>query len=137
MFFRRHAPHIPTFQERLDQLKTLGFAADPDGDAVRVSRNGFAALVGDQPGKLPAVGRIGVLMGNEIGLLVDAGYQKFWETASHKRRPALASELKGLHQFEEDLLEGLGRQVLYNEALGTVNELHMYDRVQGRDAGVK
>jgi hypothetical protein len=44
--------------------------------------------------------------------------------------------LVALHNFEEDLKEGLGQEVLYNEALGTVSTLYLYDRVKDRDAGV-
>ena len=49
-------------------------------------------------------------MGGEIGSLVDGGYQKFFRTPSGKTKPALASELKALHDFEEDLKEGLGQE---------------------------
>jgi hypothetical protein len=65
--------------------------------------------------------------------LVDAGYQKFFETPSQKRLPAQASHLKAIHAFDEDLREALGIKSLYNESLGTRNDLHMYDRVEGRD----
>ena len=46
---------------------------------------------------------------------------------SGKVKPALASELKALHDFEEDLKEGLGLETLYNEALGTVSTYYLYD----------
>ncbi|MEI9973217.1 MAG: hypothetical protein WDO73_14920 [Ignavibacteriota bacterium] len=82
------------------------------------------------------VGRAGILMGDEIGVLVDGGYQKFFRTPSGKNKPALADELKELHDFEEDVKENLGQQVLYNEALGTVSTFYLYDRVKDRDAGV-
>jgi hypothetical protein len=80
--------------------------------------------------------RAGITMGNEIGVLVDGGYQKFFQTPSGKRKPALAEELKALHDFEEDVKEGLGEVNLYNEALGTVSTLYLYDRVADRDRGV-
>jgi hypothetical protein len=48
----------------------------------------------------------------------------------------LADELKALHNFEEDLREGLGEDSLYNESLGTVSTFYLYDRVKDRDAGV-
>ena len=53
-----------------------------------------------------------------------------------ERIPALAPQLQALHRFEEDLKEGLGLISLYNEGLGTTSDLHLYDRVRGRDAGV-
>ncbi len=75
-------------------------------------------------------------MGNEIGMLVDGGFQKFFRTPSGKTKPALAEELKALHDFEEDLKEGLGQQSYYNESLGTVSTFYLYDRVKDRDRGV-
>jgi hypothetical protein len=44
--------------------------------------------------------------------------------------------LKALHEFEEDLKEGLGLESLYNESLGTVSTYYLYDRVKDRDRGV-
>jgi hypothetical protein len=38
-----------------------------------------------------------------------------------------------LHQFTEELKEGIGAISLYNEGLGTVSESYMYDRIGGRD----
>jgi hypothetical protein len=81
-------------------------------------------------------GQAGMLIGDEIGALVDGGYQKFFRTPSGKNKPALADELKALHNFEEDLREGLGEESLYNESLGTVSTFYLYDRVKDRDAGV-
>ena len=67
---------------------------------------------------------------------MDGGYQKFFLTPSGIRKPALAEDLKALHDFEEDLKEALGQTSLYNESLGTVSTLYQYDRVQDRDRGV-
>ncbi|HSW50817.1 MAG TPA: hypothetical protein VLH09_11615, partial [Bryobacteraceae bacterium] len=64
--------------------------------------------------------------------LVDGGFQKFLETPSGRRRPALAAELKRLHDFQADLREALGLKSLYNESLGTVSDRHAYDRLTGR-----
>ncbi len=66
---------------------------------------------------------------------MDGGFQ-FFLTADGKRKPALASELKALHEFEEDLREALGMKSLYNQSLGTVSTEYLYDRVQDRDKGV-
>jgi len=62
---------------------------------------------------------------------VDEGYQKFWDSGE-RQIPALASQLHGLHEFEEDLRAALGVDSLYNTALGTINDVHNYDRVEGR-----
>ena len=67
---------------------------------------------------------------------MDGGYQKFFRTPGGKKRPALADDLKALHDFEEDLKEAFGQTSLYNESLGTVSTLYQYDRVKDRDRGV-
>jgi hypothetical protein len=137
MFFRRERPKNPTFADRLDNLRKAGFAvASAPNGVTRVIRSGCAVDL-KQNGELVDVSnRAGILMGNEIGVLVDGGYQKFFQTPSGKRKPALAEELKALHEFEEDVKEALGQVNLYNEALGTVSTLYLYDRVADRDQGV-
>lgn len=67
---------------------------------------------------------------------MDGGFQKFWRVGNARKAPALASQLRALHAFEEDLREALGLESLYNTSLGTTNDLHQYDRVEGRDQGV-
>jgi len=74
----------------------------------------------------------GCVMGGEISKLVDLGHQKVLRT-SKADYPATAGHLKALHDFAEELKEGIGATSLYNEALGTVSESYMYDRVRGRD----
>jgi hypothetical protein len=137
MFFRRERPKNPTFEERLTQLKSLGFkiAARTSG-GVRVIRGACAVDLENRQDTAHVVESPGILIGNEIGFLVDGGYQKFFRTKSGKTKPALADELKALHDFEEDLKEGLGQQSYYNESLGTVSTFYLYDRVKDRDRGV-
>ena len=137
MFFRTKRHTEPTFQERLDNLKKAGFGVTlpPDG-AVLVARGDCAVALRESGGTVRRAELGGILMGGEIGSLVDGGYQKFFRTPSGKTKPALASELKALHDFEEDLKEGLGLETLYNEALGTVSTYYLYDRVKDRDGGV-
>jgi hypothetical protein len=136
MFFRRERPKNPTFAERMENLRKAGLTVTPrTGGGVRVSRAECAVDIKEEGGRA-CVGRAGILMGDEIGVLVDGGYQKFFRTPSGKNKPALADELKALHNFEEDVKETLGQEILYNEALGTVSTLYLYDRVQDRDAGV-
>ena len=137
MFFRRERPKDPTFAERMEHLHRAGFTVTPiDSGLVRVSRAGFALDLKEATSGVDIAGRAGVAMGNEIGALVDGGFQKFFRTPSGKKKPALADELKGLHDFEEDLKEGLGQESLYNESLGTVSTFYLYDRVKDRDHGV-
>jgi hypothetical protein len=134
MFFRREKPHYDTFEERLGKLKALGFDIQSLGSGrARVVRGGIAATITDVPGKDPHIDKAGLLMGDEIGLLVNGGYQMFFVSQARKRLPALADQLMALHEFEEDLKEGLGLVSLYNQGLGTTSDLHLYDRVQGRE----
>jgi hypothetical protein len=132
MFFRRRAPKTITFADRLADLRAAGFELDqPAGGPVTVRKNGCAAIVRDAAGQ-PRVESIGVLLGPDMARLVDGGFQKFLETPAGGRKPALASELKALHDFQEDLREALGLESYYNESLGTIFDLHNYDRLSGR-----
>jgi hypothetical protein len=141
MFFRRDRPKNPTFADRIENVRQAGFevTANPPGapvGAVRVSRGNCAVDLREVDGMVVSVSRAGIRMGAEIGALIDGGYQKFFRTPSNKQKPALAEELKALHDFEEDLREALGQESYYNESLGTVSTYYLYDRVQDRDRGV-
>jgi hypothetical protein len=78
------------------------------------------------------VTRPGVVIGGEIAHLLDRGFQKFFKSR-HIEVPATADRLKAEHQFSEELREVTGEVSLYNEALGSVSDEYMYDRVKGRD----
>ena len=137
MFFRRERPKTVGFNDRLDKVRSAGFTvAPPSAGTVRVSRNGIAADLAEGNGGVEVVSRAGVEMNGEIGALIDGGYQKLFRTPSGKQRPALAQDLKAIHDFEEDLKEALGEQSYYNESLGTVSTYYIYDRVANRDRGV-
>ncbi len=137
MFFRRERPKNPTFNDRMDNLRKAGFTVSSGaGGATRLIRGKYAVDVKENGPSIDISDRAGILMGNEIGVLVDGGYQKFFRTPSGKQGPALAEQLKALHDFEEDVKETLGQVNLYNEALGTVSTLYLYDRVADRDRGV-
>lgn len=137
MFFRRQQKIQLTFQDRLDNLKRAGFTVTPRPDgSVLVAKGDCAVALRESGGQVQRVDLAGILVGNEIASLVDGGYQKFFRTPSGKMRPALAFELKALHEFEEDLKEGLGLESYYNESLGTVSTYYLYDRVKDRDHGV-
>jgi len=137
MFFRRERLKTPTFSERLDMLRKAGFAIAPQpSGVVRASRDGCAIDLAEDGGGVRVPGPAGIAMGDEIGALVDGGFQKFFRTPSGKEKPALADELKALHEFEEDLKEALGQESYYNESLGTTSTYYLYDRVKDRDRGV-
>ena len=137
MFFRHAHVLNPGFQERVDTLQAAGFTVAPQaGGTVRVSRGVCAVDLKEANGALQVEDRAGVAMAGEIAVLVDGGFQKFFRAPSGKKKPALADELKALHDFEADLKERLGLKSLYNEGLGTVSTLYQYDRVKDRDRGV-
>jgi hypothetical protein len=130
MFFRRKQAPNPSFTERLEALRDLGFSATPAADGVTRIARGACAVDWSNGG------RPGVLMGSGIGQLVDGGFQKFFQTESGRRKPATADELKALHEFEEDLKEALGGESYYNQSLGSVSTYYHYDRLKDRDRGV-
>ncbi len=137
MFFRRPKPQVLTFDDRMQSVQGAGFTVTRDGSGrPTVSRGPFAALLAEAEGGTASLVHAGILIGKEIGLLTDLGYQKVFETASGVREAATAEQLRGLHDFTEDLREALGMTSLYNEGLGTTNERHLYDRVVNRDKGV-
>ena len=74
----------------------------------------------------------GYVIGGEISKLVDLGHQKVLRTTKADY-PATADHLRALHDFSQELKEGIGATSLYNESLGTVSESYLYDRVRGRD----
>jgi hypothetical protein len=137
MFFRRKRVSAPTFQDRLAGLERAGFTVTPESNGTfLVVRGDCAIRLRDNAGQVQHIDRAGILMAGEIATLVDGGFQKFFRTPSGKDKPALASELKALHDFQEDLRQALGLENLYNEALGTVSTYYQYDRVKDRDRGV-
>jgi hypothetical protein len=137
MFFRRERPKILSFDDHIANARAAGFTTKPmSGGLVWIERDGVAAIA--EPGNedVPrVVERPGIIMSREIGTLTDEGFQKFFTTASGKRKPALASELKAIQNFQEDLRQALHLVSLYNESLGTVSNVYVYDRVEGRDVG--
>jgi len=137
MFFRRPRPKDTSFAERLENLRKAGFTTvSSSAGAVRVIRGDCAVDLREEDGAVRAVSPAGILMGDEIGALVDGGFQKFFRTPSGKKKPALADELKAMHEFEEDIAEALGKESYYNQSLGTVSTFYLYDRVKDRDRGV-
>ena len=136
MFFRREKAKEFDFAGRLQDLKPLGFSVQPEAAGrMRVVRDGCAAILEDRGEGKVGVSKAGVMLGDEVAQLVHAGYQMFLRAPSGKEAPALASHLKVLHAFDEDLKEGLGQVSLYNIALGTTCDDHLYDRVTARDSG--
>ncbi|MBI4167246.1 MAG: hypothetical protein HY508_16090 [Acidobacteria bacterium] len=63
--------------------------------------------------------------------LEDHGYQKFW-LHDDQRFPIRVSDLRTLHQFDEEVRQILGIPSLYHESLGTRSARSAYDRLTGR-----
>jgi hypothetical protein len=137
MFFRHERAKQLTFEEHMSAARAAGFQTESAGSGrTRIQRGNIACVATADAGGVPVfVERAGVIMGSEIGTLTDGGFQKFFTTPSGKRKPALAEELKAIQDFQEDLREALGLESLYNESLGTVSNVYVYDRVVGRDHG--
>ena len=68
--------------------------------------------------------------------LWDAGYQKFLLTDDGSKFPALAQHLQNLRRFNEELRAALDVPTYYNESIGSVCYLSVYDRVKGRPGDV-
>jgi hypothetical protein len=77
-----------------------------------------------------------IMLKGQFTRLWDAGYQKFLLTDDGIKVPALASHLSNLRKFNEELRTALGVPTFYNEALGSVSKLSVYDRVKGRKGDV-
>jgi hypothetical protein len=125
-----------SFEEVVTWLREHGFdILEAPGTESRVflkKLNVSAAIEKDKNGGVRVFARPGYLVSGEIAKLVDRGYQKFLKT-SKTEVPATADHLKAIHQFTEELKEAIGAPSLYNEALGTVSDAYIYDRVEDRD----
>jgi hypothetical protein len=134
MFFRRATPKQFNFDEMISNLSEFKFQTKREsGGRVLVTRAGCGAMVEDAGNGAVKVDKAGVLVANEIAMLVNRGYQMFLHTPTGKELPALSTHLERLHAFDEDLREGLGITSLYNTSLGTTTDEHLYDRVEERD----
>jgi hypothetical protein len=125
-----------TYEDALSWLREHGFdlleAPGTQGRVFLKKYNVSAAIQKNGDDGVKIFAYPGYLIGSEISKLVNRGYQQFLKTAKTEV-PATADHLKALHQFTEELKEGLGLPSLYNESLGTVSESYQYDRVVDRD----
>jgi len=130
-----------SFEEAVSQLRSLQFdvqqvaqvANSGLSNRVRVSKYDCAAELGrDAKGGVVLAHKPGVVMGGEIAVLLDRGFQKFFKT-SKLEMAATAERLKAEYRFTQELDEATGGVSLYNESLGTTSDKYMYDRLKGRD----
>ena len=140
-------PRKPNFDQALEILRAHAFEVSAYSGrlgGMLVTKYGAGAVLIPATDKdAPDVLMIspGVMVRGEVARLVDRGYQKFIKSEKYEL-PATAAHLHAVHQFSEELKELTGVESLYNEALGTVSDIYLYDRLQGRedlqpDAGQK
>ncbi len=127
----------PTFDQILADLRAHQFdvrSLPGDANEVLVEKNGAGAILkkSDDGKSALLTANPGFLLGGEISRLLDRGNQKFLKT-SKLEVPATADHLRAVHHFAEELRERAGTLSLYNESLGTVSDVYLYDRVKGRE----
>ncbi len=127
---------VKTFDSALTYFRTHAFdVQEMPGVAgqMQIRKYGCGVVLARQTdGGIGYVVRTGCMVGGEISMLVDRGYQKFLVT-SRLEVAATADHLRALHIFQEEVCEATGKPDYYNLALGTVSDLYLYDRLQGRD----
>src|SRR5262249_15493645 len=124
-------------QKAIESLAALGFTVGSTRGVVRGEKYGCGAefrAEGDGRYQLTIIPTI--MVKGQFSRLWDAGYQKFLLTDEGIKLPALASHLQNLRRYNEELLTALGVPTFYNEALGSVSQVSVYDRVRGRDGDV-
>jgi len=124
-------------QKAIESLAALGFSVGSTRGVVRVEKYGCGAEFRKgsddrfQMTIMPAI-----MINGQFTRLWDAGYQKFLLTDDGHKLPALATHLENLRKFNEELRTALGVPTFYNEALGSVSQVTVYDRVKGRKGDI-
>ena len=124
-------------KKAMDSLAALGFGVGSTRGVVRVEKYGCGAEFRQVPdGHFQMTILPAIMLHGQFTRLWDAGYQKFLLTDESIKVPALAAHLANLRKFNEELRTALGVPTFYNEALGSVSQLSVYDRVKGRPGDV-
>ena len=124
-------------KSQMDRLASLGFSVGSTRGVVRVEKYGCGAEFRQNPdGRFQMTILPTLMVKGQFARLWDAGYQKFLLTDDGIKIPAVASQLVNLRKFNEELRTALGVPTFYNEALGSVSQLSVYDRVKGRPGDV-
>jgi len=124
-------------KKAMDSLAALGFSVGSTRGVVRVEKYGCGAEFRQDPERRFQMTVLPTLMlRGRFTRLWDAGYQKFLLTDDGLKVPAQAEHLMNLRRFNEELRTALGVPTFYNEALGSVSQLSVYDRVKGRSGDV-
>ena len=124
-------------QTAIESLAALGFSVGSTRGVVRVEKYDCGAEFRKGSDDLYSMTvQPTIMLHGKFTRLWDAGYQKFLLTDDGKKVPALAQHLENLRNFNEELRTALGVPTFYNEALGSVSQLSVYDRVKGRPGDV-
>jgi hypothetical protein len=124
-------------KKQMDSLAALGFSVGSTRGVVRVEKYGCGAEFRQDPDERFRMTVLSTIMvKGQFSRLWDAGYQKFLLTDDGTKLPALAEQLVNLRRFNEELRTALGVPTFYNEALGSVSQLSVYDRVKGREGDI-
>lgn len=124
-------------KKAMDSLAALGFGVGSTRGVVRVEKFGCGAEFRQVPdGHFQMTILPAIMLHGRFTRLWDAGYQKFLLTDDNTKFPALAAQLANLRKFNEELRTALGIPTFYNEALGSVSQLSVYDRLKGRPGDV-
>lgn len=124
-------------KKAIDSLAALGFSVGSTRGVVRIEKYGSGAEFRQETdGRFKMTILPTIMLKGQFTRLWDAGYQKFLLTDEGVKLPALATHLENLRMFNEELRTALGVPTFYNEALGSVSQVSVYDRVKGRDGDV-
>lgn len=124
-------------KKAIESMAALGFSVGATRGVVRVEKYGAGAEFRQEPdGRFRMTVLPTVMLKGQFTKVWDAGYQKFLITDDGHKVPALASHLQNLRRFNEELRTALGVPTFYNEALGSVSQVSVYDRVRGRKGDV-
>ena len=121
----------------METLPDAGFIVSSTGGVMRVEKYGCGAefrRAGDGTYAMTIMPTL--LLHGQFVRLWDAGYQKFLLTDDGRKFPAQADQLVNMRKFNEELRTALGVPTYYNEALGSIAQVSVYDRVAGRPGDV-
>ncbi|MBZ5526445.1 MAG: hypothetical protein LAN71_00885 [Acidobacteriia bacterium] len=121
----------------IDSLAALGFSVGSTRGVVRAEKYGCGVefrIASDSQYQITIIPT--VMLRGQFTRLWDAGYQKFLLTDDGHKVPAMAHHLANLRKFNEELRTALGVPTYYNESLGSVSQISVYDRVKGRPGAV-
>jgi hypothetical protein len=137
---RKQKAPVQTFEDALTFLRAHSFDVEPlVGVANQVlirKQNCGAVLTRTSEGGVAYIAGPGCMIGGEIAVLIDRGYQKFLVN-SQTEIAATADRLRALHDFQQEISDAVGKPDYYNLALGTVSDLYLYDRLKGREPQAK